>query len=68
MDDDIKNKIYNDPDFIAIKRFDYSIEEFIKRYSSGAPNHIIAQALNLTEEEFEKEFALLLEKLKTLMS
>jgi len=63
--DEIKLKIETDPVFINIKRFDYSIENLIDRYPDGAPLRLIAQALNMTEEEVQETYNNVLVKLKT---
>jgi len=62
--DEIKLKIETDPVFINIKRFDYSIENLIDRYPDGAPLRLIAQALNMTEEEVQETYNNVLTKLK----
>ncbi len=64
----MKQKIIADPDFIALKRFDYSIKNLLKRYPDAAPDHVAAQALLLTEEEFETEYTKVVEKLKSLVA
>lgn len=48
---DIKSKVENDPDFIALRRFDYSLAKLLERYPDGCPDRIIASALGLTEEQ-----------------
>jgi hypothetical protein len=61
---DVKEKIENDPHFINIKRFDYSIDKLLERYPEGAPTKIICQALNMTEKEVEELYTSVVEKLK----
>lgn len=62
--DDVDSKIENDPDFINIKRFDYSLERLLERYPEGAPMKVICQALNMSEKEVEDLYANVVEKLK----
>jgi hypothetical protein len=60
----LKELVKNDPDFIAIKRFNFSLKELLKRYEDGAPTRLIAQALAMTEEEVGELYQELLEKLR----
>ena len=53
MVDEISNKVETEPDFIAIKRYGNSLAALGTRYTHGAPDYIIAKALNITEEEVE---------------
>lgn len=48
---EIRSRLESDPDFIASKRFDYSLDKLLERYPDGAPSKVIAQALMVTEEE-----------------
>jgi hypothetical protein len=63
----MKQMILEDPDYISLKRFDFSITNLLKRYPEGAPNHVGAQSLLLSEEEFETEYTKVVEKLKSLI-
>lgn len=64
----IKELIETDPDFIAIKRYGYSLERLEKRFPEGCENRIIANALQITEEEvddlYNKSILTIREKLK----
>lgn len=52
--DDVKDAIENDPDFIALARFDCSLAKFVERYPDGAPSNVmIAKALCTSEEDVE---------------
>ncbi len=52
MDDkEVKRRLRSNEDFVALKRFNYSIREVEERYPDGTPDHLIAQALGLTEAE-----------------
>lgn len=59
-----KELISTHPDYINIKRFDYSLEKLLDRYPNGAPDRIIAQALDMTEDEMKELYQQALEKLK----
>lgn len=63
----IKDLIDLDPDFIAIKRFDFSLKKALERYPDGAPDKVIAQALNMSEEELKVLYESVLEKLRKKM-
>jgi hypothetical protein len=56
MSKDTKDMLNEDPDFIAIKRYKHSLSALEKRYPEGIPNHIVALALDLTEEEVEQRY------------
>lgn len=49
-----RQKLDTDSDFIAVKRFDYSLKKLMERYPEGAPPKVIAQALMMTEDEVEE--------------
>lgn len=53
-----------DPDFITLKRFGFSLNKLQERYPDGCPDHISAQALGLTPEEFQKKYQEIVEKIK----
>ena len=63
----IKDKLRNDPGFISMKRFDFSIDKLEQRYPDGPPDHIIAQALGLEPEELKDLYRSIVQKLKTSM-
>ncbi len=60
----VKQKINNEPDFIFLKRFDFSLKNLLDRYPDGVPNRIIAQALQMTEVEVEDLYQKVLVKLR----
>lgn len=64
---EIEQLILEDPDFISLKRFNYSIEEMKVRYPEGAPDHVCGAALLLSEEEYQEEYNKVVEKLKGLI-
>lgn len=61
------HKIYTDPDYIALKRFDYSLAKLLERYPDGASDKIIAQALKIEESEVEELYQEIVEKLRRVM-
>lgn len=68
LDEQKKDELLQtDPDFIAIKRFSYSLEELLERYPDGVPNHIIAAALLIEEGEVDAMYQDIVQKLRDLM-
>jgi hypothetical protein len=62
----LHKKLQNEQDFIALKRYDYDINKLEERYEE-CPDHIIAQALLLTEDEIKQETEKVVLKLRNLM-
>jgi hypothetical protein len=67
MTQDVQNMLETLPDYIAVKRYGNSITALEKRYPEGAPAHIIAQALNITEEEVEIRYQKIISVLRAQM-
>ena len=65
--DEIRTRIQTEPDFINLKRFEYSLENVLERYPEGAPPRLIAQALLMTEEEVEELYQRTVLKLRDVM-
>lgn len=62
--EETRRKIDTEPDYIACKNFDYSLEKLIERYPEGAPMRIISQALMMTEKEVEELYQSLIVRLR----
>jgi hypothetical protein len=62
--DEMKAKILTDPDFVALKRFGYSLQTLLAKYPDGVPEKLIAQALLMSEAEVEALYDETVEKLK----
>ena len=62
--EEIKNRIENDPSFVLVKRFDYSIDKLVKRYPHSCPDHIAAQALDLDIEVLQERYIQIVGKLR----
>jgi len=56
MDRSVKHMVETDLDFVAIKRYGFSLTALEERYPDGAPDHIIAKALVIAEEDVEKRY------------
>jgi hypothetical protein len=49
-------RLETEEDYIALKRYDFSLEKLLERYQDGVPNHIAAKALKITEAELEARY------------
>lgn len=57
-DDEARQMFETDPNFIPSRRYGYSLARFEQRYPDGsAPDHVIANALGMTEPEVEAWYA-----------
>ena len=65
--DEIRSRIETEPDFVNLKRFDFSLEKVLEKYPEGAPPRLVAQALLMTEEEVEELFQETVVKLREVM-
>ena len=52
----LDTRVEAEPDFILLKRFQYSMAALLKKYPDGCPDPIIAQALGISVEEVEVMF------------
>lgn len=66
-DTETKAKLENEEDFINLKRFEYSLQQLMERYPEGCPDKIIAKALMIPEEEVEKLYQEIAQKLHELI-
>ena len=66
-DDEIRRRLAEDPDFIHLKRFNFSIAEALQRYPDGLPDRLIAQGLGITEEQVAEDYRKVVLKLRALM-
>ncbi len=60
-------KTETDPDYILIKRFDYSLAELLKKHPEGVEDRVIAEALGLSEEQVEQLYQSAVVKLRNSM-
>lgn len=60
----VKQMIENDPDFIASKRYSYSLAKLLERYPDGCPDRVIATVLQMSEEEVEVLYQKIVYKLR----
>ncbi len=59
--------IYTDKDFIPMRRSGYSVTTLVERYPEGVPDHIVAKALMMNEDDIEPEYQRIVAKLRVLM-
>lgn len=64
---DQRKKIETDPDFIALKRFGYSLAVLVERHPEGVPDKMIAQALLISEAEVEELYEKAVASLRALV-
>jgi hypothetical protein len=62
-----KDLLNTDEDFVFNKRFGNSVKKLENRYPDGCPIHIIANALNISQEEVVAEYQRVVLKLRALM-
>lgn len=67
LDQITQERLETDPDFILIRRFDYSLKKLVERYPDGAPDRIIAQALGIEEHEVQEIYRGIVLKLKSIL-
>lgn len=65
MSEEKKHKINNQEDFIDYPKYQNSIKKLIEeKYPEGAPDDVIAKALNISEEEVEEIYQSAIKKLQ----
>ncbi len=52
--EEVSYRLHHDPNFIALKRFSYSMAKLLERYPDGVPEKFIASALEISEDEVEE--------------
>lgn len=67
-DTEIERRLQEEPFFINIRRYNYDLRVLEQvRYPEGAPTHVIAQALKMTEAQVVQREAEITEDLKDKM-
>lgn len=62
-----KKLLVEDPNFVAIKRYGYSLTKMLERYPDGCPHRLIAQALLITEDDVQAMYDGIVLKLRARM-
>lgn len=52
------------PDFILLRRFDFSLKQALKRYPDGLPDNLVAQALGKSPTWVAERYEGIVEKLR----
>lgn len=65
--EEVRRRLEEEPDFVHLRRFDYSLDKVVERYPEGCPTRLIAQALLLTEDDVEILYSRLVIKLRASM-
>lgn len=60
-----KDRIYEDPDYVAVRRYGHSMKKVEARYPQGCPDHIIAACLDITEERLNESYQKIIASIKT---
>jgi len=69
MKEDNKDRIRYNPDFINIKRFNYDLNQLLERFDdSGVPDHVIENALDISQEEADELYKNIVTKLQKLLN
>lgn len=58
-------RLHTDPNFICIRRFDYSMENLLRRFPEGAPDATIAKALLVSVDDVERLYSEIITKLRS---
>lgn len=64
---EIQQRLNDDPDYVHLRRFGYSVEKLLERYPDGCPDKMIAAALLITEEELATAYAKIVQYLRDTM-
>lgn len=68
MTDSERARLRTDPDYIVLKRFANSLRRLEERYpDGGCPDHLVAEALGMTEGEERAAYLDIVKKLRTLI-
>lgn len=54
--EEMQQKLQEDPDFVCLRRYGYSVNKVLEKYPNGVPDHIIADGLMMTENELEERY------------
>jgi hypothetical protein len=65
--DEARERIAVEPDFIFLKRFDYSLAALVNKYPGGVPNRVVAAALMVTEDDVDDIYENIILKLRDIL-
>jgi len=59
--------ISSDPNFIFLKRFDFSLANLVEKHPNGVSDRVVAAALMLTEEDVQDIYDSIILKLREIL-
>jgi hypothetical protein len=59
--------ISTDPDYIYLKRFEFSLAKLVEKHPAGVPDRVIAAALLITEDDVQDIYESIILKLREIM-
>lgn len=62
-----RERIANDPDFIFLKRFDFSLKNLVEKHPAGVSDRVIAAALMVTEDDVADIYESIITKLRDIL-
>lgn len=63
----MKDLVETQQDFVALKRFDFSLAKVVEKHPDGCSDRLIASALMVKEEEVEQIYQEAVQKLRRIM-
>jgi hypothetical protein len=65
--DEARARIINEPDFVNLPHFDFSLSKVLDKFPDGAPDVIVAKALMITEDDVSVQYEQIVRKLRRMM-
>lgn len=62
-----RERIVSDPDFIFLKRFDFSLKNLVEKHPGGVSDRVIAAALMVTEDDVQDIYESIIIKLRDIL-
>ncbi len=62
-----RERILSDPDFIFLKRFDFSLKNLVEKHPGGVSDRVIAAALMVTEDDVQDIYESIIIKLRDIL-
>lgn len=62
--EEARKKLAEDPDFVNLKRFDFSLKSTLEKLPDGCTDRQIAQALMIPEDRVRSMYARIVEKIR----
>jgi len=65
--EEVMRLINEDEDFVNLKRYWYSLDKVVGRYPDGAPDHVLAAALSIDEDDVKDMYDAIATKLRSII-